>query len=574
MLQKNTINRAAILKVAVTIIISFAMVATGLAVPAAVYADTNPSTETEKVDFSGEGETTTWEAKATSVSYDSASVNENLTVSAVGKVGGKVVVEQGKKMKPAKKKGTLTVALKKKYSGYLSWSKIKKDPNFKKKLKSFKKKYHRSPKIYRIRMKKGQKFWNSGTANGFRWLSDYVGSKWTSSSKAWIRSSNGGKTWKKESCNNTVRLSGSAPKSYYKYGTYTLVLRGTAKAGLSYNVTIVKTVEANASCIVEASCKHENGEVHSSARAAAYASATAKAYLTIKVYAASSSQAKASAIGQLSSSQKAKLDADARADVNVSVMEKLNSEANATAEAKVYCNIKPKVTPTLVDLYLNKILTGKQLQSGEFNFELTGSNGTSKTATNDASGIIAFNGISLAAAGTYTFTVKEINTGKPGYTYDSSVKTATVVVVADGETALKVQSITWSGSDNTFRNSYNSPDRPPVISIIGGAAHVYENGAVYVYIEASDPDGDEVNLRMSDLLLSGVSGHFAGLVERNVRYDGTPLPAGVKAWRVTLWSDGGIGNVTVSATVRSIGVSQIEQTATDSLTIPVRKDDF
>lgn len=568
MLQ-NTINTRAA-KLAVTIMIAIAMIATGLTVSAEqVYADTT--------DFSGEGENFSWTVKSNGVAYDSASVNENLTVKAVGKVNGKVVVEQGGKMKAAKKKGTLVVKLSKKHSGYITWSKIKKDKNFKKALKKFKKKYKTTPKTYRIKLKSGQKFWNSGTANGFKWLSDYAGSKMTPNSKAWIRITNSGKTAKKESCTNTVKLTGKAPKSYLKYGSYTLVLRGTAKAGYTYSVTIVKTVKSEVHGTVHAYCKHDwTDERHAEASAGFYAYAYGTASLTVKVNAFSEAKAKATATGTLTGKQKAKLYADAKAEAEINIAEKLDSQASGYAEASVNCNTqkpKPVVNPTKVNLQLKKNLTGKTLESGEFSFELSG-NGYSKVVSNDASGNINFNNIPLTAAGTYTFTVKEVNAGKPGYTYDNSVKTATVVVVPDGETALKVQSVTWSGGNNTFNNSYSNPDQPPVVSIVAGAAHVYEDGAIYVYIEASDPDGDNVTLKMSDISLSGVSGHLSGLTERNVRWDGSALPAGTKAWRVMLWSDGGVGNITVSATVRSTGASQVEKTASDSLTIPVRPDDF
>ena len=57
-----------------------------------------------------------------------------------------------------------------------------------------------------------------------------------------------------------------------------------------------------------------------------------------------------------------------------------------------------------------KTLTGGNLEAGEFRFGLYDSNGTLiETKTNDASGNITFRTIPYYTAGTYSYTVKEIN---------------------------------------------------------------------------------------------------------------------------------------------------------------------
>ena len=80
-----------------------------------------------------------------------------------------------------------------------------------------------------------------------------------------------------------------------------------------------------------------------------------------------------------------------------------------------------------------KTLTGGNLEAGEFRFGLYDTNGTLiDTTTNDASGTIAFRTIPYYAAGTYTYTVKEINEqGEDNVSdieYDPSVYTVTVNV--------------------------------------------------------------------------------------------------------------------------------------------------
>ena len=80
-----------------------------------------------------------------------------------------------------------------------------------------------------------------------------------------------------------------------------------------------------------------------------------------------------------------------------------------------------------------KTLTGGNLEAGEFRFGLYDSNGTLiDTKTNDASGNITFRTIPYYTAGTYSYTVKEINeqgeNNVSDIEYDPSVYTVTVNV--------------------------------------------------------------------------------------------------------------------------------------------------
>ena len=80
-----------------------------------------------------------------------------------------------------------------------------------------------------------------------------------------------------------------------------------------------------------------------------------------------------------------------------------------------------------------KTLTGGNLEAGEFRFGLYDSNGTLiDTKTNDASDNITFRTIPYYTAGTYSYTVKEINeqgeNNVSDIEYDPSVYTVTVNV--------------------------------------------------------------------------------------------------------------------------------------------------
>ncbi len=90
-------------------------------------------------------------------------------------------------------------------------------------------------------------------------------------------------------------------------------------------------------------------------------------------------------------------------------------------------------TDAQVTLTGTKMLTGKTMQADEFTFKLTALTAgapmpASATATNDANGNIAFGTITYAKAGTYVYTIAEVNGGDHLYNYDESVYTVTVTV--------------------------------------------------------------------------------------------------------------------------------------------------
>ena len=105
-----------------------------------------------------------------------------------------------------------------------------------------------------------------------------------------------------------------------------------------------------------------------------------------------------------------------------------------------------------------KTLTGGNLEAGEFRFGLYDSNGTLiDTKTNDASGKITFRTIPYYTAGTYSYTVKEINeqgeNNVSDIEYDPSVYTVTVNVDENMDT-----SITYIKNGTNVDNSSESVD--------------------------------------------------------------------------------------------------------------------
>ena len=111
-----------------------------------------------------------------------------------------------------------------------------------------------------------------------------------------------------------------------------------------------------------------------------------------------------------------------------------------------------------------------QLKAGDFAFELMGSDGSViQTRKNDADGNVAFDKLTFDHAGTFTYTVREVQPtdgapGVPGVTYTGKTYTLTYVVKDNNDGKLVVESSTVKPSEGTengvtpntmtFANSY------------------------------------------------------------------------------------------------------------------------
>lgn len=128
-----------------------------------------------------------------------------------------------------------------------------------------------------------------------------------------------------------------------------------------------------------------------------------------------------------------------------------------------------------------------QLKAGDFAFELVGSDGTVlQTQKNDAKGKVYFNELTFDHAGTFPFTVREVQPtdgapGVPGVTYTGKTYTLTYVVKDNNDGKLVVESSTVKPSEGTengvtpntmtFVNSY----QPGQTSYQISGAKVLEN---------------------------------------------------------------------------------------------------
>lgn len=111
---------------------------------------------------------------------------------------------------------------------------------------------------------------------------------------------------------------------------------------------------------------------------------------------------------------------------------------------------------TFARLEVKKVLTGRNLQNGEFEFELTGTEDHQhQVKTNDANGKVEFDQIEYTKAGEYHYTIKEKNNSLGGITYDPKEVKATVKITDDGKGQLYSE-IVYNNNDTTFNNKYSS----------------------------------------------------------------------------------------------------------------------
>lgn len=124
-------------------------------------------------------------------------------------------------------------------------------------------------------------------------------------------------------------------------------------------------------------------------------------------------------------------------------------------------------TPSEKQITTSKILEGRDLQGGEFSFNLLDENGTVlQTKQNAADGTVTFDAIAYTEAmiGTHKYTIKEVvPADQANIQYDEGQVDVTVTVTKD-EAANAIQAVISYGEKKTFINKV-SPPTPPTIDI-------------------------------------------------------------------------------------------------------------
>jgi len=162
-------------------------------------------------------------------------------------------------------------------------------------------------------------------------------------------------------------------------------------------------------------------------------------------------------------------------DHTYTISEKVGSEAGVTydtAKHEVKVNVKDngegklvatvtgnnptftntyKAASTTVNITAKKVLEGKALEAGKYEFELKEGDKVIGTATNAADGTVAFAGIEYKEAGDHTYTITEKSGSEAGVTYDTATHKVTVKVVDNGAGKLVA---TVTDNNPTFTNTY------------------------------------------------------------------------------------------------------------------------
>ena len=163
---------------------------------------------------------------------------------------------------------------------------------------------------------------------------------------------------------------------------------------------------------------------------------------------------------------------------------------NPTGDDSVTFTNGYEAAPVTLKLGAAKVLKGAELKAGQFSFELRGRDGkVMSTAKNAADGSVAFDALTFKQAGTYTFTVSEVDDGQAHVTYDKAVHRIVVTVgdeAAGGtKTGYLSARVSYEGDANmppVFTNSYaeepgtpGTPENPGTPG--GGSGGGSDNGS-------------------------------------------------------------------------------------------------
>lgn len=164
-----------------------------------------------------------------------------------------------------------------------------------------------------------------------------------------------------------------------------------------------------------------------------------------------------------------------------------DAEGNPTGDDSVTFTNGYEAAPVTLKLGAAKVLKGAELKAGQFSFELKGRDGkVMSTAKNAADGSVTFDALTFKQAGTYTFTVSEVDDGQAHVAYDKAVHKIVVTVsdeAADGtKTGYLSAKVSYEGDANmppVFTNSYaeepGTPENPGTPG--GGSGGGSDNGS-------------------------------------------------------------------------------------------------
>ena len=153
---------------------------------------------------------------------------------------------------------------------------------------------------------------------------------------------------------------------------------------------------------------------------------------------------------------------DANGQLNADV--KYDSKMDTLTFTNTYTPPTPP-TPSEKQITTSKILEGRDLQGGEFSFNLLDANGTVlQTKQNAADGTVTFDPIAYTedTIGTHQYTIKEVlPADKANIQYDEGQVDVTITVTKD-EASNAIQAVVSYGAKKTFINKVIPPTPPTV----------------------------------------------------------------------------------------------------------------
>ncbi len=184
-----------------------------------------------------------------------------------------------------------------------------------------------------------------------------------------------------------------------------------------------------------------------------------------------------------------------------------DAEGNPTGDTSVTFTNGYEVAPVTLKLGAAKVLKGAELKAGQFSFELKSRDGkVMSTAKNAADGSVTFDALTFKQAGTYTFTVSEVDDGQAHVTYDKAVHKIVVTVsdeAADGtKTGYLSAKVSYEGDANVppvFTNSYAENPGTPGGGSDGGSDNGSGSGASGDGSKGGMPDTGDRSLPLEAL---------------------------------------------------------------------------
>lgn len=211
---------------------------------------------------------------------------------------------------------------------------------------------------------------------------------------------------------------------------------------------------------------------------------------------------------------------------------------------------------------ITKNLDGRNLNDGEFTFELVDQNNTVvATGTNDANGTVELDTVKFTEPGNFTYTIREAKGSLGGVDYDAVQYKATATVTDNGDGTLKVE---WSFADAsnnglgenasiTFNNTYTA--QPTSVSL--GTGKLIEGRALAAgefTFKLTDADGNEISTATNeengavtfDTITYDTPGDYTYTITEVVPQDTDPFTDGIQNNGVTY--DESVYNATVKVT--------------------------